>query len=197
MRSWCCAILAGWLLLEVSTAAAQFGGTDANASGGPVLGAERTQRWKVGMTVVAQTPCADIFGTVPVPTNWPEQDVKEVEAQISDTIPRVQYRDLQGGVQQMLVAVPLLGAGEKAEALVTFEVTRRAIELPTDPAALQLPKKTPREVRKFLANSPLIDCRNRKIRDLAKEITADQEGAWQKIEAIHQWVKDNVQHTND
>jgi hypothetical protein len=97
----------------------------------------------------------------------------------------------------MLVAVPLLGAGEKAEALVTFEVTRRAIGLPTDPSSLQVPKKSPRDARKYLAPSPFIDCRNRKIRDLAKEITTDKEGAWQKVEAIHNWVKENVKHTND
>ncbi len=167
------------------------------SSGGPELGAERTQRWKVGMTVVAQTPCLDIFGTVPVPTNWPEQDVKVIDEQISDSIPQVRYRDLEGGIRQMLVAVPQLAAGEKAEALVTFEVMRRAIGLPIDTSVYRLPKKVPRDARKYLANSPLIDCRNRKIRDLAKEITADKEGAWQKVEAIHNWVKENVKHTND
>ena len=59
------------------------------------------------------------------------------------------------------------------------------------------PRSTPRDARKYLADSPLIDCRDRKIRDLAKEITADKEGAWQKVEAIHNWVKDNIKHTND
>ena len=131
MRSLRCAILVGWLLLAVSTAAAQFGGTDSTSSGGPEFGAERTQRWKVGMTVVAQTPCLDIFGTLPVPTNWPEQDVKVLEEQISASIPQVRYRDLEGGIRQMLVAVPRLAVGEKAEALVIFEVTRRSVGLPT------------------------------------------------------------------
>ena len=44
----------------------------------------------------------------------------------------MRYRDLEGGIRQMLVAVPQLAAGEKAEALVTVEVTRRAIDLPAD-----------------------------------------------------------------
>lgn len=197
MRSWRCAILAGWLLLAASTAAAQFGGKDANSTGGPALGAERTQRWQVGMTVVAQTPCMDIFGTLPVPTNWPEQDVKVIDEQVSYGVQQVRYRDLEGGIRQMLVAVPRLDTGEKAEALVTLEVTRRAIDLPTDPSEFRLPEKIPRDSRKYLAPSPLIDCRNRKIRDLAKEITTDQAGAWQQVEAIHDWVKENVKHSND
>jgi hypothetical protein len=189
------AMVTGWFLCAVSQAAAQFGVT--RSAGGPELGAERTQRWKVGLTVVAQAPCLDVFGTVPVPTNWPEQDVKVVDEQISDSIRQVRYRDLEGGIRQMLVAVPQLAAGEKAEALVTFEVTRRAIGLPVDTNAYRLPKKVPRDARKYLANSPLIDCRDRKTRDLAKEITADKEGAWQKVEAIHNWVKENIKHNND
>ena len=50
----------------------------------------------------------NVFGTLPVPTNWPEQDVKVMDEQISATINRVQYRDLEGGIRQMLVAVPQL-----------------------------------------------------------------------------------------
>ena len=58
------------------------------------------------MTVTAQTPCFDIFGTLPVPTQWPEQDVKVVEEQIGDTVQQVDYRDLGGGIRQMLAWCP-------------------------------------------------------------------------------------------
>lgn len=189
------ALMACWVLCAASQAIAQFGETP--STGGPVLGAERTQRWKVGMVVTARAPCMNVFGTLPVPTNWPEQDVKVVDEQISATINHVKYRDLEGGIRQMLVAVPQLAAGDKAEALVTVEVTRRAIGLPVDTSVYQLPKRTPRELRKYLADSPMINARDRKIRDLAKEITADKEHAWQQVEAIHNWVQDNIKHTND
>ena len=52
-------------------------------------------------------------------------------------------------------------------------------------------------MQKYLADSPLIDSRDRKIRELAKEITADKENAWQQVEAIHNWVKENIKHTNE
>ena len=55
----------------------------------------------------------------------------------------------------------------------------------------------PRDVRKHLGSSPYIDCRNTKIRSTAKEVTADQETAWEKVQAIHNWVRETVQHTND
>jgi len=188
-------LIAGWILCAASQAAAQFGA--ATPEGGPVLTGERTQRWKVGMIVTANTPCVNILGTLPVPTDWPEQDVKVMDEQISATIGRVQYRDLEEGIRQMLVAVPQLAAGDQAEALVTVEVTRRAIELPADTSIYRIPKRIPRDLRKFLADSPLISARDRKIRELAKQITADKQDAWQQVEAIHDWVQDNIRHTNE
>jgi len=179
----------------VSPAAAQFG--EKPSTGGPVLGAERTQRWQVGMVVTATTPCMNVYGTLPVPTVWPEQDVKVDEEQISTTINRVRYRDLDGGIRQMLVAVPQLAAGEQAQAIVVVEVTRRAIELPANTQDYRIPKRVARDLRKYLAESPLIDSRDRKIRETAKDITADKEVAWEKVEAIHTWVKDNIKHTNE
>lgn len=189
-------VAAAWLA-GASSVWAQFGGQEAQSTSGPVLGAERTQRWRIGMTVTAQTPCFNIFGTIPVPTQWPEQDVKVVEEQIGDSVQRVDYRDLSGGIRQMVVVVPQLNPGEKVDAIVTLEVTRRTLEPPTNPADLQIPEKAQREVRKYLAPSPQIDSRNRKVRDLAQEITADQENAWAKVEALHDWVRDNIKTTND
>ena len=142
-------------------------------------------------------PCVGIYATIPVPTNWPEQDVKVVDETISDSIRKVQYRDLDGGIRQMLVTVPRLEPGERAEALVTLEVTRRAILAPRDTSVYRLPKKPPRDVNKWLGGSPYIDVRHKQIRDQAKQITADQTGAWEKVEAIQDWVKENIQHSND
>lgn len=189
-------IVACWCLCAASQATAQFGETDV-ASGGPVLGAERTQRWKVGMVVTAKSPCMNVFGTLPVPTNWPEQDVKVVDEQLSPTVNRVQYRDLEVGIRQMLVKIPQLTPGQKAEAVITVEVTRRAIDVPADTSIYQVPKRVPSDVRKYLADSPLIETRDRKLRELAKDVTEDKETAWQKVEAIRNWVQENIKHTND
>jgi hypothetical protein len=188
-------VVACWCLCAASQATAQFGETE--AKGGPVLGAERTQRWKVGMVVTAKTPCMNVFGTLPVPTNWPEQDVKVVEEQLSPTVNRVQYRDLEGGIRQMLVKIPQLTPGQKAEALITVEVTRRTLDVPADTSVYQVPKHIPRDLRKYLSDSPLIDSRDRKLRELAKDITEDKENAWQKVEAIHNWVQENIKHSNE
>lgn len=183
-------------LCPATTARCQLGLAEPTA--GPELGAQRTQRWRVGASVAANhSPCVGVFATIPVPTSWPEQDVKVVDEIISDSIRQVRYRDLDGGIRQMLVAVPRLEMGEKAEALVTFEVTRRAVLPPRDPSRYQIPTRTPRDVKKWLAASPYIDIRHRQIRDKAREVTADQTEAWETVRAIHDWIKENVQHSND
>ncbi len=47
-----------------------------------------------------------------------------------------------------------------------------------------------------MTQSPKIETTNPKIRALAKEITADVEGAWDKVEAIYDWVRDHVKYVN-
>lgn len=158
---------------------------------------ERTQRWRAGIEVAAATgPCAGIYGTFQVPVDWPEQDVKVVEEEISDAVRRSRYRELEGGVRQMVVLIPQLGFGETASAVVTFEITRRVKPLPSDTTAYEIPKALPPGFRRYLTNSPQIDCRSGKIRRLAKEITADESSAWEKAKAIHDWVKENIEHSN-
>src|SRR5258708_36811622 len=79
------------------------------------------EKIKIGMTITAQGgPCNGIVGTVPVPTEWPEQKVQIVKEDVSPNVHKIEYRQLSGGTaQQMLVTLPHLNSGEEAHALVT------------------------------------------------------------------------------
>lgn len=159
------------------------------------FGTKQTQRWKVGVIITAPSgPCGGIYGTVPVPTDWPEQQVKVIAEDISPQVKSVEYRTLDNGVRQMLVSIPELKAGETAQALVTFAVTKSAILAPEDPAQFVIPKKAPRTLAPFLAPSPYIESTNLKIKNLAKEIVKDKEQAWQQVEAIYDYVREHVQY---
>jgi hypothetical protein len=58
-----------------------------------------------------------------------------------------------------------------------------------------LPKKIPRDVRKYLAASPYIETRHNDIRDKAKELIAgSEESAWRQVEIMYDWVRDNVKY---
>ena len=183
-----------WFGLSAS-APAQFKQGDPQ---GAKLGESRVQRMEVGITVSAVGgPCRGIVGYTAVPDEWPEQQVKMVEEEVSPGV-KVSYRLVDGMAKAMVVSVPFLRTGEEAKAIVTFEVRRSAILVPDDPGIYVLPKvaKLERKVRVFLAPSPKIESRDRKIRSLAKQIGADEEKAWKKVEAIYDWVRDNVEYKN-
>lgn len=157
------------------------------------------QRWQVGIQIEAITECRGIYATAPIPTNWPEQLVEIVEEDLSPEVSDLRYRVLDNGVKQMLVKIPRLRAGKTAHALVTVEVRRKRILSPENGRALDMPKKLPREVRKFLAASPFIETRNPQVRTAARDIMkemGESTPAWEQVETIYDWVRDNIQYKN-
>ncbi len=158
------------------------------------LGKSQVSRWRVGMIVTASGgACKGMVGYVSVPTDWPEQEVSVVEEEVSPEA-KIHYENLNGEVKIMTVKIGHLGAGEEAKALVTFEVRRREVLPPDDTDAFVLPdpKKLPNKIRAYLTPSPKIECRDPKIVELAKKIGVDKEKAWDHVEAIYDWVRENI-----
>jgi hypothetical protein len=167
------------------------------STNGIKLDKQLVQRWKVGMTITAPAaPCAGIYGTATVPTDWPEQQVRMVEEDFSPEVKDVAYRTLENGVKQMLISIPMLEPGKEAHAFVTFEVTRSSILGPDDPTQFEIPKRVPRDIGKFLAPSPYIESRHTKITKLARELIQDKESAWEQVEAMYDWVREHVEYSN-
>lgn len=163
---------------------------------GARLGDVSVQRWQAGMIVTADSgPCRGIVGTAPVPTDWPEQEVTVVAEDISPSV-RVSYDTVGGTAKQMKVVIPFIPAGREAKALVTLEVRRRSQLAPENTDIYQLPDKRRMEpsVRICLGPSPGIESTSPKIKALAKQIGQDEEKAWNRVEAIYDWVRENVQY---
>ncbi len=177
----------------MSPALAQF--KDASDAGkGPRLGNAVDQRWLAGIIVTAEGgACRNLLGTAPIPIEWPEQEVRTLDEEISPTA-HVSYQKLDGSVKVMVVKVPMLAGGQQAKALVTLEIKRSTLLPPKDTGIYKLPeaKKVPRDVRPWLGTSPLIESSNPRLKSLAKQTVADKEKAWDKVEAIYQWVRKNI-----
>jgi hypothetical protein len=181
------------LLVAPISAFAQF--TADESDGGPRRENPITTKIKCGVRITASGgPCKGIVASVPVPADWPEQQVRIADENISPLVKRIQYRQLGGGVKQMLVEIPMLPTGQTAEALVTFEVTKYTLLPPESTAELLIPKKLPRDLLIHTGPSPYIESRNGKITSLAKEVAGEHEQAWAKVEAIYDWVRDHVKY---
>ena len=154
-------------------------------------------RYLVGMTVGASAgDCQQIVSAIPVPGDWPEQEVSIVDEDFSHHIQSVQYGKDNNGIDVIQVSVPYLAQGESAKVLVTYEVTRRLPVPPHDTTSLHKPTKVPRMVRSYLGHSPLIEVRNGKIRRLSKAIAWSDDEAWQGVQSIYDTVRDKVTFQN-
>jgi Transglutaminase-like superfamily len=157
----------------------------------------RTQKWEFGISVRAVGgPCAGLLGTFPVPSDWPEQTVKIASEEISPLVQRHAYRE-QEGLKQMVFEVPQLSSGGSAECFITFEITKRIQLPPNGTANLVIPKDPPREVKRYLNPSPLIEVTNAKVRSLARDLPAGKDTAWEQVQAIVSGVRDKVQYEQD
>ncbi len=158
------------------------------------LGEQTTSQWRFGLVVKAPAGAVNgIVATMAVPSDFPEQKVKIVKEELSPQVKRVSYRDL-GGVKQMVVSIPRVAAGDEASAIVTFEITKSEIERPADVSGLAPPVKPSKNLSKFLLPSPYIESTDPRIKQLAPTIIKDKEDAWQKVEAIFDYVQENVKY---
>lgn len=189
------------LLLYTAAANAQFKAADTEKpAGGTTLGEKQTAFWECGMEVTARGgECKKLVGTVPVPVDWPEQKVKLVEENVSPYAKKVDFKTLTGGVKIMVVNIPILPHGEKAEVRLRFEVESYAQQSPEDTAGFT--KMDVKEVRRdpalrqYLLESPKIEIKSKEIIAAAKDLGNSDDG-WKAVEEIYDWVRAEVKYVN-
>ena len=156
-----------------------------------------TQQWQIGLIVEAPGACTGILAKLPVPMEWPEQQVKIVQRDVSPQVASVRYTTVADGVRQMEISIPRLNAGDTAQALVTFEVIKSNIRGPSDPTGLKAPAKPGRSLQPYLGVSPQIETTHPEIKRAAEKAVAGKTADWQKAEAIFDWVRANVKYKFD
>ena len=157
-----------------------------------------TSEWEMGLRLsVAGGEATGIVATCPLPVEWPEQSIKLLTKDISDNVSRVTFKELDEAVQQMIIVVPRLQAGQTAEAIVRIEISKSWIEAPNQTASLTRPRKIPSTLRTYLQPSPFIESRDRKIQALAEELLDDDEPAWQEVEGVFDWIRENIEYRFD
>ncbi len=138
-----------------------------------------------------------------VPLTCPEQEVELVEEDISPQVADMTYRPIGTGARQMLVKIPFLAQGEKAQALLTFEVRTRIILPPEKTDSLKIPGKPDRQLKRYLGKSPFIQTKHSKFRKITKQIMEQLESPndngepvtdWQRVEAIYDYVQDAIRY---
>jgi transglutaminase-like putative cysteine protease len=189
-------VLVGGVVLLIGLSASALGQFRESDARGAKLGEGATQYWQAGVIVTARSgPCRGMVATAPIPVDWPEQEARIVEEDVSPSA-KISYRTVEGTVKQMVVEIPFLAAGAECRAVVTVEVTRHAQLRPENTEVFVLPekRKIPRAIRPYLGSSPEIQNTSSRIRNLARKLRLDGASAWDQVEAIYDWVRENVEH---
>lgn len=130
--------------------------------------------------------------TFTVPKNWPEQSVADFEEELPNNAVIDTRRKNDIGIQQWVVRIPTMAPREEILITKTFLVETSQINPPPETSGFVRPKSRINEARKYLRPSPGINFSHSKIRKAIKEITKDKETPWDEVEAIYDWVRDNI-----
>ncbi len=159
-------------------------------------GETETSRWKIGMQLESPVTCSRVIATFPIPMEWPEQNVRLSGQSVDRLVQAWKSRDLLGGARQIVLQIPRITAGQTAEVVFEFEIERRHILAPEETDDLQIPSRTPRELRRYMGNSPYIDASHVRLRNASKEIAEmEADNDWQRVEQIYDFVRDQVTYT--
>lgn len=154
--------------------------------------------FEIGLNVKSSGASSGLTGTVPVPIDWPEQQVFTVRENRSDNVRNISFRDLTKEIRQMVFKVNRIGAGETANATVVVKAMRSNILPPEEPEKLQFAKRIPSRVRQYLKPSPFIESKHKRIREIAAELESEATGsAFEQVEQIYRWVRENVEYRFD
>lgn len=173
-----------------------------NSADGPAAGVTFANpvknRWQVGVKIKGRSSSAKNFlVTIPVPTDWPEQTVDLFEENIPAEVRSVEYRELNSGVRQLVASIPRIKANQLIEMTVTFNVTTHQVNPPPHTEVFEIPKRAAKKIKPYLGVSPQISYRNGKLRNQVKKLILEKKTAWSKVEAIFDWVRENIEYRDD
>lgn len=152
-----------------------------------------TSNYQVGFQAVAVKKSAiQVLITLPVPNEWPEQTVSVVEETIPPDMGSIRDRELNSGVKQLVVTVPQLRPGSEVRMLMTFQLKTSQINPPADPTIFLKPRISHREGKPYTQSSPQITFRDSKLKKQVKELVADKPTPWAEVEAIYDWVRNEI-----
>lgn len=145
----------------------------------------------VGVQLRGAGAATSLQATTTVPVELPEQQIDDVRIETQGCLATL--RQLAPEAGQLLLAAPSIVAGQVIAAVAHFRLTLfkqyqgyRQEMFPVDQAL-------PKDIRKlYLYDSPGIQTRGKEVRVLANEIAGQLEHPWEKAQAFHKWVWEQI-----
>jgi len=136
----------------------------------------------------------------PIPIVWPEQEIELYEETKSNNVKKFLTKKLKGKTACIMsFVVPRMNNGDYAEAILRYRIRRRSAIRPEDTDQFRFAKKLTGRLKGYLKPSPFIESKDKTIRSIGKEILSETDDlpAWDQVEAIYSWVRENVRYKFD
>jgi len=205
------ALVAGCILGLSSTIAAQVDApavaTDAQQesaiaeissdSAGITLGDPIESQWEFETRISANQNTLGIRVSGPVLMDWPEQKVELILEQKSDNVGKLVFANNTDHAKQLSFKIKRMARGQQESVSVRYRVMKSMIIAPQDTTRFVLTKDIPRDLKTFLKHSPYIESNHKRIRKIAASLKDEDLSAWEQVETIFRWVRDNVEYKFD
>ena len=189
----CCYIAVTWVLLMNSPVCSQEESTASQRVSAP-----ETVYFEIGLKIRSKGRSSGVTGTVPLPVDWPEQKVTIVERNKTDNLRKLSFKDLTRDSRQLVLRANRLATGESAQGSVILKIEKRNLVAPDSTENLAFAKKVPGKIKTYLKPSPYIESKDKRIKEIAAQIDAgDSATAWEQVEAIYKWVRENIRYEFD
>lgn len=156
--------------------------------------------WRFGLSITNSGQAQGIVATSPIPIECPEQTVELIQEEFGDGVKGVKVKPLKPLARQMVFKMASLKPNQGGTTALTFKITKQRILPPENPKRFVFDPKPRGTLKKdFLGPSPFIESKHEKIAEIAKTLTEDHadKPAWDQVEAIYDWVRENVEYKFD
>ena len=195
--AWLCSGLAYGQKSTQSSQSEQASTEQATTKPGIRLGEPIESVWEFGVSVNSTGNGKQISVSVPIPREWPEQQLEVITEDKTPNVGRFVEKDVTKYARQFSYSVNRMGTGDSATGLIRFKVKKRFIAAPKDTSQYKIAKKVPSNLRTFLKPSPFIESNHKRIKTIAKELRDESLDGWNQVETIYQWVRETIEYKFD
>lgn len=157
------------------------------------------EKWEFGLEISSGGNATGVLASVPIPIEWPEQKIKNIEENKPAPITRLSYKELGDNGKQLIIKINRLKPGDVVTASVILEIEKSMIVEPENPDRFRFANKSEtRRLNTYLKPSPYIESRHRRIKALAESIEIDESlSPYEQVRTIFEWIRDNIEYEFD
>jgi hypothetical protein len=153
--------------------------------------------WEFGLKINASGNSRGITAAIPIPMNWPEQEVEILSEEKTQNVGDFKKKNPTRHTRQFSFNVNRISGRQPEIGYIRFKIKKRFIIAPKDTSQFVIAANVPNEQKTFLKPSPYIESKHERICEIADELKDESLSAWDQVEQIYRWVRANVQYKFD